>query len=626
MELGSGATGSVTGETPTGAVTTPDTALPPSPRPLSPLMSLVAIPLQIVSGVLGALGLAPAAVPGTPVSPITKLLELAWVALRRVDSFLFNATPTATVSLQQPTAVGVVAGRVIGHDPDGDELVYRVIEGPAHGTVELADDGSFVYTPTPGASAPAGTDSFRVSVVDKGFHFHGLLGLFKPAGGHGTVATVTVDVAPGNAAPVITQLGTDVSYSDGRIVGRVRITDDGEDPLIVTVTQPEPELGQVTIAQRDDDTWEWTLTPDRQDLPQDIPVTFTITASDGQATATLPLSVVIPRQSTIVVDSTTIHLPPTVLVSDVAPSVVTLPDSTVVTWNNNLYVLNPRGDIASTLTLPPGAVVTASTQLTNEFVLVSPNGTVNIATIDGAQIAIDPTGITLSGPVTNLVTVNGSLSLGGSLVVSSGNNLSVHGSGQEPLVVSGLDNDPFEKIVVTGDNTVVATSTHRMSPLGVLFDLGARAVLSDETPPAPAPTVVVGEPVDFGTGVIGKIAATENSVFVTVTDNGVTRLMKYDVGQYYNANGEMSVELVEQSQLVLGGSVDSLAVSEDGSWAYVADHTAGTVRIVEIQEAYYGMDVIETIHTGPGYVSTLDAGRFAVADPARGTVTIVQLD
>ncbi len=62
-------------------------------------------------------------------------------------------------------------------DPEGDPMNAGLVSGPAHGTLSLASNGSFVYTP---ASGFTGLDSFTYSPAD--------------SGGPGPTATVTLQV------------------------------------------------------------------------------------------------------------------------------------------------------------------------------------------------------------------------------------------------------------------------------------------------------------------------------------------------------------------------------------------------------------------------------------------------
>lgn len=78
-------------------------------------------------------------------------------------------------------AAGVLAN---DSDPDGDSLAAALAQPPAHGTLSLAEDGSFVYVPEAGF---VGSDQFVYEVSD---------------GTHATAATVRIEVAsPQNLRP-----------------------------------------------------------------------------------------------------------------------------------------------------------------------------------------------------------------------------------------------------------------------------------------------------------------------------------------------------------------------------------------------------------------------------------------
>jgi Ca2+-binding RTX toxin-like protein len=78
---------------------------------------------------------------------------------------LLNSAPEADAEVTQ-TAVEdtILTGQLTASDANGDALAWSLVEGPANGTVLLAADGSYSYTP--GANA-SGADSFTVRVTDE---------------------------------------------------------------------------------------------------------------------------------------------------------------------------------------------------------------------------------------------------------------------------------------------------------------------------------------------------------------------------------------------------------------------------------------------------------------------------
>ena len=69
-------------------------------------------------------------------------------------------------------------GTLKAEDPEGKALTYTVVRSPKRGTVELKDDGTFVYTPK---KNKVGIDSFTYTATD-------------PAGNVSREATVTVEI------------------------------------------------------------------------------------------------------------------------------------------------------------------------------------------------------------------------------------------------------------------------------------------------------------------------------------------------------------------------------------------------------------------------------------------------
>lgn len=137
------------------------------------------------------LGQSPAPAPEPP----TLWGLMAWVR-RQVQETFFNKTPTAaSEQLAYSPTNGVVLGRINAVDAEGDQLMWRVVQGPTHGTVTLGPDGSYSYTPDAQFAGTGGVDAFIVSVRDVGLHLHLLNGTGQ------TLVAVRVTVAPVAAVP-----------------------------------------------------------------------------------------------------------------------------------------------------------------------------------------------------------------------------------------------------------------------------------------------------------------------------------------------------------------------------------------------------------------------------------------
>ena len=125
-----------------------------------------------------------------------------------------NDAPTVTaVTGGAGTEDHVVTGAIAATDLDGDALTYALGDHPpAHGTVELAPDGSYTFTPNADWS---GSDSFSVLVSD----------------GHGGITSRTVDLTVAGVAdaPDLTTHAATIDLSDG--AGGVLTGTSGDDVL-----------------------------------------------------------------------------------------------------------------------------------------------------------------------------------------------------------------------------------------------------------------------------------------------------------------------------------------------------------------------------------------------------------
>jgi hypothetical protein len=121
---------------------------------------------------------------GLPVDPATrKWLQDAALVVRRS---VLNQDPTVAPIQVSGKLTGQITGRIDAVDPDGDQLVYRVNQGPKTGTVVINGDGTYTYTPIAGFD---GVDTFTVTADDLGMHIN----LLDPFDRPGTLGNVIVN-------------------------------------------------------------------------------------------------------------------------------------------------------------------------------------------------------------------------------------------------------------------------------------------------------------------------------------------------------------------------------------------------------------------------------------------------
>ncbi len=171
-----------------------------------------------------------------------------------------NDAPVATAPAITTSQNTPANGNITASDPDGDVLTYTLTTVPAHGTVKLNTDGTYIYTPTIGY---AGSDIFTVTVND----------------GKNGIATITIPVMvtliPASAIILVKTSvlnGNKVSYSftikntGNVILDAITLTDakiglsnkvitvagglapgtTTSDVEVYTLTQADKDLGTVT--------------------------------------------------------------------------------------------------------------------------------------------------------------------------------------------------------------------------------------------------------------------------------------------------------------------------------------------------------------------------------------------
>lgn len=107
-------------------------------------------------------------------------------ALLLVRRAFFNQAPTVDPVQLTGQSEGLITGTIGAVDPEGEGITYSLVQAPLYGSVAIASDGTYTYTPGDGFD---GVDAFTVAAADDGpFHFN----LLNPFRGPSTQAVVSV--------------------------------------------------------------------------------------------------------------------------------------------------------------------------------------------------------------------------------------------------------------------------------------------------------------------------------------------------------------------------------------------------------------------------------------------------
>jgi VCBS repeat-containing protein len=194
-----------------------------------------------------------------------------------------NAVPDAVADTYTLVEDGVLAvGAAFGvlandSDANGDPLLAALVDGPANGTLVLADDGSFLYVPH---ANWFGTDSFTYLASD------GVAG--------SEVVTVTLVVTAVNDAP--TALNDTFSLFAGQVLaigpGGVLANDSDIEPGALSAQLVSgPARGTLSLSA----DGGFIYTPEAGFVGEDSFVYAAIDADGGSANATVRLTVVAPN-------------------------------------------------------------------------------------------------------------------------------------------------------------------------------------------------------------------------------------------------------------------------------------------------------------------------------------------
>jgi len=257
-----------------------------------------------------------------------------------------------TVTTNEDTAVG---GVINATDPDGNPLVYTLEDLPINGTVEVEQQGSFIYTPNPNFT---GTDTFTVRVTDTSGAF--------------IIVNVQVIVNPVNDVPTVPDYQFSIN-EDTVLANRVVGTDVDGDPLSYSLLSP-PVNGTAVV--NPDGTY--TYTPNANFNGTDNFFVLVTDPNGGQAVSTITITVlpvndppIAPNEIEIVTnEDTAITSAVNAVDPDGDPLIYTLEDAPI----NGTAVVDPQGSFLYTPNLNyngPDTFTIRVTDTAGSFIIVN---------------------------------------------------------------------------------------------------------------------------------------------------------------------------------------------------------------------------------------------------------------
>ena len=318
-----------------------------------------------------------------------------------------NDAPMAVHDTASTTEETAVSGAVLGNDLDiepGTTLTATLDAGPANGTVTLAANGTFTYTPAVNFS---GTDSFTYTASD--------------GAAVSNVATVTITVTGVNDAPVAandTASTPEETAVSGTVLGNDTDVDTGT--TLTATLGASPAHGAVTLNA----DGSFTYTPNLNFSGTD---SFTYTASDGTAVSNVATATI---TVTAVNDAPVAANDAASTTEDAAVSGAVLGNDLDVDAGTTLTATLAASPANGTVTLAPNGTFTYTPAVnfngTDTFTYTASDGTAvsNVATVTIAVTAVNdaPLAVNDTASTTQGTAVSGTV-LGNDTDVDTGTTL-----------------------------------------------------------------------------------------------------------------------------------------------------------------------------------------------------------
>ena len=436
-----------------------------------------------------------------------------------------NDAPTIPDETVTVTEDNVYRGQAVASDVDSDVLEYALVSGAAHGSVLVAHDGVWLYTPDPDFS---GTDSFLIAVTD------------NDGATAQQVVTVTVTGTPD--APLVTSTEADASgsvveNSAPTATGRLTASDPDGDALSWSGSATGT-YGSFVIATNG--TWTYTAGTGAEALAEGETVTesFTATVTDATGeTATQSVTITLTGTGDGPVITSSAADAQGAVVEDLSPTATgtltaTDPDGGAVTWSGSAsgtygsfvitsggtwtYTAGPAADVLS-----PGATATESFTATvtdgegetaTQIVTITLTGTgdgpiITSSAADARGAVTENTSPSATGTLTASDPEGGALTWSGTatgtygsfVIAASGTWTYTAGTGAEALAAGETATETFTATVTDEDGetsfqivTITLTGTND-APVITSSNAAARGSVTENTAPTATGTLTASD-------------------------------------------------------------------------------------------------------------------------------------
>ncbi|HPX36711.1 MAG TPA: Ig-like domain-containing protein, partial [Mycobacterium sp.] len=443
---------------------------------------------------------------------------------------------SAAVNLRQSTSAGLITGGLNGSTADGSNITYTVVQAPTRGSVVLAQDGSFTYTPNASLAAAGGTDTFIVT-VDNGNPAYRLSGIGGAIQGIFSTLAQLIGLRQPDAITVEVPVSVIGSLQHNTVIATIAIPGSYGSPRGIAVT---PDGSRVYVANDLD-----YIVPLFNNRVHRYAVAM-ISTSNNSVSAPIPAGST-PFQVAIAPDGSRVY---------------------VANFDGTVSAINTATNSVKTIRTVPGGL---------SGMAITPDGKSIYLTGDGGLSVIN--------------TATGALSANIFLGTSPA-SVAINPAGTRAYVASGSTGDSEQvQVIDTATQNISATvPIHGDAGWAIGWNPAAAIAVSPDGTRVYVTSLFRVAIDTFNHDSVSVIDTATNTVIgdpITVDFEPVALVVSSDGKRVYVGNGNGTVSVIDTTRnavtatIPVGSfSIAGLALSPDGSRLYVTDQMGGKVAVI----------------------------------------------